>query len=133
MPPSANTVLIVFFSMMILFMVIMFAVIGHYGSIWFRAYMSGVPIRLLDIIGMKFRRTDTKAVVRALIMAKHAGAAVSCTDMEKAYLQGVDLEKVTLAFIEAKKQGLEISFNELVDAERQDRLAEKLKRVLPNA
>jgi hypothetical protein len=47
--------------------------------------------------------------------------------MEKAYLQGVNLEKVTLALIEAKKQGVEITFDELVDAERHDRLAEKLR------
>ena len=62
-----------------------------------------------------------------VIMVKQGGAAVSCTDMEKAYLQGVDLEKVTLAIIEAKKQGIDVTFDELVDAERHDRLAEKLR------
>lgn len=120
-------VFVVFFSVMILFMVIVLAVMSWYFSIWFQAFMSGASISLFEIIGMRLRRTNAKAVVRAVIMAKQGGAAVSCNDMEKAYLQGVNLEKVTLAFIEAKKQGIELTFDELVDAERQDRLAEKLR------
>ncbi len=127
MNATAQTVFIVFFSAIILVMVIMFAVMVRYVNIWFRAFMSGVQISILDIIGMRFRRTNVKAVVRAVIMARQAGVVVYCNEMERAYLQGVDLEKVTLAAIEAKKQGIDITFDELVDAERQDRLAEKLK------
>jgi uncharacterized protein YqfA (UPF0365 family) len=59
-------------------------------------------------------------------MAKQAGVSISCREMESAYLQGVDLEKVTLAMIHAKREGKELPFRELVEAELEDRLAEKL-------
>jgi uncharacterized protein YqfA (UPF0365 family) len=93
---------------------------------WIRAYTSGVPLSVLQIIGMRLRKTDVQAVLGALVTATQAGAPVSCADMERAYLQGVDLEKVTLAFIQAKKQGKDIRFQELVEAEMQNRLREKL-------
>ena len=48
--------------------------------------------------------------------------------LHSAYLQGVDLEKLTLAMIHAKKQGMETTFEELVAADLEDRLAEKLGR-----
>lgn len=95
---------------------------------WLRSYMSGTPITVFDILGMRFRRTDVNAVLRALIMARQAGVAVSCRQMESAYLQGVDLEKLTLAMIRAKKQGKDVTFEELVTADLEDRLAEKLGR-----
>jgi uncharacterized protein YqfA (UPF0365 family) len=124
---TVQTIFVVFLSLIVLFMVIVLAVMARYVNIWFQAFMSGVPISIFEIIGMRFRRTNVSAVVRALVMAKQGGVAVSCDEMEMVYLQGVNLEKVTLAAIEAKKQGIDITFDELVDAERQDRLAEKLK------
>ena len=46
--------------------------------------------------------------------------------MEGAYLQGVDLEKITLALIHAKREGIEVTFQDLVQADLEDRLHEKL-------
>jgi hypothetical protein len=46
--------------------------------------------------------------------------------MERAYLQGVDLEKVTLAYIRSKSENLGFTFEELVKAELDFRLREKL-------
>ncbi len=94
---------------------------------WIRAYTSGVPLSVFQIIGMWLRKTDVQAVLGALVTATQAGAPVSCNEMERAYLQGVDLEKVTLAFIQAKKKGKEITFQELVEAELENRLREKLE------
>ena len=51
-----------------------------------------------------------QAVLRALVTATQAGVPVSSVEMERVSLQGVDLEKVTLAFLHAKKKGMEITF-----------------------
>ena len=88
--------------------------------------MSGAQVRVLDLIGMRMRGTDFKAVVRALIMARQGGAVVYPAEMEKAWVQGVDLEKITLAFIQAKKGTMDVTFQEIVDAELDDRLARLL-------
>jgi uncharacterized protein YqfA (UPF0365 family) len=95
-------------------------------STWLQALLSGVPLRVLDLIGMRLRRTDIKAVVRSLIMAKQGGVVIPWTEMEAAWAQGVDLEKVVLAIIQANKENMDITFQDLVDAELENRLSGKL-------
>jgi uncharacterized protein YqfA (UPF0365 family) len=95
---------------------------------WFQALMAGVPLSIIEILGMRFRKTDVKAVVKTLIMASQAGAPLSSSEVERAYLQGVDLEKITLAYIRAKKENMDLTFQDLVDADLDFRLKEKLGR-----
>ncbi len=94
---------------------------------WFKAFMSGAPVSVLDVLAMRLRRINVASVVAAMVAAKQGGISVSCAEAQQASLQGVDLRKITLAAIEAKKRGLNMSFSELVDAELQGQLAEKLK------
>ena len=94
---------------------------------WLQAFTSGTPVVLLDLIGMRMRGTDFKTVVRALIMARQGGVAISPAEMERAWVQGVNLEKVTLAVIQATKNNMDITFEELVDADLDDRLARLLE------
>jgi len=95
-------------------------------SPWLRGFLSGAPLSVLEIIGMRLRKTDVQAVLNALVMATQAGAPVSSTDMEQAHLQGADLEKVTLAFIQATKDDKKVTFGELVQADLDNRLRDKL-------
>jgi uncharacterized protein YqfA (UPF0365 family) len=96
-------------------------------STWLKAFLSGTQVMLLDLIGMKMRGTDFKAVVHALIVARQGDVIVQPAEMEKAWVQGVDLDRVTLAIIQAKKDNLDVTFQELVDAELDDRLARLLE------
>ena len=88
--------------------------------------MASAPISVFQIIGMRLRKTNVRVVVRSLIMATQAGVPVPSTEMESAYLQGVDLEKVTLALIHAHREGKTVTFRELVEADLEYRLHEKL-------
>lgn len=94
---------------------------------WIQAHLSGVRLMIVELIGMKLRRTDIKAVTRALIVAKQGGVTIAPAEMEKAWVQGIDLEKVTMAIVRAQKEEMDLTFQELVDAELEDRLAEKLE------
>jgi uncharacterized protein YqfA (UPF0365 family)/ribosomal protein L40E len=95
---------------------------------WMQAILSATPVSVFDILGMRLRRSDVNAVLKWLILARQAGVAISCRQMESACLQGVDPERLTLAMIQAKKQGLEVTFEELVASDLEGRLAEKLTR-----
>ncbi len=95
---------------------------------WLRGVLSGTPITMINLLGMRLRRSNVNAIVDQCIAASQAGHPVSCADMERAWLQKVDIEKVTLAYITAKKRELNFTFQELVDAERAGRLEELLKR-----
>ena len=86
-------------------------------ELWFQAYMSRVPLSVFTIIGMRFRKIDAKAVVQSLIMAQQAGIPLSVDEVERAYLQGADLEKVTHAWIKARRDQKSVSFQELVEAD----------------
>jgi uncharacterized protein YqfA (UPF0365 family) len=98
------------------------------GAIWLQALMSGVPIRIFDILAMRFRRVDPKVVLFALIQARHAGVPLDLHDAERAYLQGADLEKIVLALIESRRRDLGLSFEDLVAADLSQRLEDLLRR-----
>ncbi len=49
------------------------AIVINYGGIWFRAYMSSANVSLLSLIGMSFRRVDTRTIVQGKIMSVQAG------------------------------------------------------------
>lgn len=93
---------------------------------WLQAFIARAPVSVTQIIGMRLRKVDVRVVVNSLIMATQAGVPVSSTDLERAYLQGVDLEKITLALIHGHREGKEFTFQELVDADLENRLHEKL-------
>jgi uncharacterized protein YqfA (UPF0365 family) len=96
------------------------------GRTWLQAYLSGVPLSIFTLLGMRLRRTNVNAVVRAMIMAKQGGLNLSWREIESAQLTGVDLEKVVLAMIESVRRQLGFTFQQLVEAEQHDRLQEKL-------
>jgi hypothetical protein len=119
-------------ALMALSFLVMFVVVRWVFSPWMRALLSATPVSVFDILGMRFRRTDVNAVLKSLVLARQAGVALSCHQLERAYLQGVDLEKLTLAMIHAKKEGMEVTFEELVESDLEGRLAEKLNRPVPS-
>ena len=93
---------------------------------WIRGRLYGVNISLVRIILMRIRRSDVNQVMDCLIMALQSGVSISVDKMEQADAQQVDLRKVTLAMIDSERQGLDLAFDELVEAELGSRLAETL-------
>jgi uncharacterized protein YqfA (UPF0365 family) len=106
----------------------MFCIALAYFRLWMQGIMAGVHVSLFDLIGMKLRKIDARLVMKCLILARQSGVDVSVADLQRAYLQGVNQERLTLAHIEAQKQQLGVTFQELIDLDLKDRLAEKLKR-----
>jgi len=107
-----------------LFWLVLTIVFFRVFRVWFQAKMYGISLSVYEILGMKFRKVDLKAVLRALVLARQGGVTIPRRDLELACLQGVDLQKVTLAMIEAKRQNREIAFSEAVEAELKNRSAE---------
>jgi len=121
------TIVIILLVVFLLVPLFVFLAFARVFNLWFQAYMSGVGVPMVEILGMIFRKVDAKAVVKALIMAKQvAGVDLSREELERAYLQGADLDKLARAVIRAKEQNIEITFQELVEADRNDRLAEMI-------
>ncbi len=125
---QANTVIIivaaVFIGVVFLTLLIVFLT---FFRLWLQAFLSGRPIPLFQLIGMKIRRVPGRLIVESGIAASQAGYPIPWSELETAYLRGVDLNKVTLAFITAKRRDDPFTFEELVDAESEQRLADLIK------
>jgi uncharacterized protein YqfA (UPF0365 family) len=117
MPPALTIALLVLFAAILVFLcalTILVFVLAF--APWLRAYLSGVPIPLLEILSMRVRRADVDAVVRAVILARQAGIPVSCREVESAYSQGVDVEKVLRVLLEAPPDDPQAAFQDLISA-----------------
>jgi uncharacterized protein YqfA (UPF0365 family) len=125
---SPNALIVVLIILFLAFGLITFGILANYGALWLQAFMTKTPITMLEIIGMKFRKVNPRIVIQSMIMANQAGIALSRAELERAYLQGVDLVKITLAAIQAKKKNLDLTFQQLVDADLEGKLEEKLKQ-----
>jgi uncharacterized protein YqfA (UPF0365 family) len=91
---------------------------------WLRATMAGAPLTVFEVIGMRLRRVDIDAVVAAFAMARQSGVDIHQVDLQRAYLAGVDLPTITLAWITAQRKKLDITFEQLVVMYQEKRLAE---------
>lgn len=124
--PATTPIIVVGIVMLVILLIAVLVFWSTYRP-WFRAFMSGTPIPLPVVLGMKFRRSDANLIVDQGITASHAGFPITWVELERSYLSGVDLEKVVLAYITAKKRDLDYTFTEIVDAAQESRLDDLLK------
>ena len=126
--PNANILfnLIVGFAILVMAL-LMFLAFTSLLRIWLQGILAGVRITIIDLLAMRLRRIDTHAVMKSLILATQSGVPISHVELQRAYLRGVDLEKITLAYLQAQKRSQGVTFEELVELDLQDRLAAKLK------
>ena len=118
---AQNVVTLIMAAPALIVVFVLLVVALRYVRLSFQAHMSGVPVSVADILGMTFRKCDPRVVVRTLIMAKQAGIELSCGEVERAYLHGADLQKITLALIRAKEENVDITFQQLVDTDLDER------------
>jgi uncharacterized protein YqfA (UPF0365 family) len=123
--PVQGIVLATAVIMLVVFLVILLIFVRYFRW-WLRGTLAGAPIPLIQLLGMTFRKTDPGKILDNLILARQSGVMITASDLERAYLRGVDIDKVTLAAIESQRRKLELSFEQLVDAELEGRLADKL-------
>jgi uncharacterized protein YqfA (UPF0365 family) len=97
--------------------VIVVVVAWNYAAIWFRAYMSSANISLLSLIGMSFRRVDSRTIVQGKIMAVQAGigaeenTGVTTRRLEAHYLAGGSVPSVIKAIIAAHRADIDLDFD----------------------
>jgi uncharacterized protein YqfA (UPF0365 family) len=53
---------------------------------WVRSLLSGAPVPMFALLGMRLRGTPVRLVCDAYVELLHRGASVTVTDIERAYL-----------------------------------------------
>ena len=79
-------------------------------GLWFRALLSGAPIKLSRLIGMWIRKVKASIIVDSRIMLTKAGLGIDSDLLETHYLAGGDVIKVSKALIAANKAGISLDF-----------------------
>ncbi len=96
-------------ALVILIFIIIFFWIVPFG-LWIAAVAAGVPLRILDLIGMRLRRVNPNIIVKALISAHKAGLKAVTAELEAHYLAGGNVLNVVSALIAADKARIELNF-----------------------
>jgi len=97
------TIIIIIIVLIILFT---FIPIG----LWIASIAAGVPVGLVNLIGMRLRRVIPAKIVLPLIKATKAGLKVSVDKLEAHYLAGGNVDRVIDAWIAAERAGIPLSF-----------------------
>lgn len=92
-------------------LIIILSIIGGFISLWFQAFVSGTPIPLFNIIGMKLRKIPPQVIVNARINLFKAGLKdISVADLETHYLAGGHVPNVVEALIAADKANIPLDW-----------------------
>lgn len=71
---------------------------------WLRAFLFGVPVSLLELLGARLRGNPPALLVDAYISLKHAGEEVTFRDVELAYFDGRSRIFTSHELVEVVKQ-----------------------------
>lgn len=89
---------------------IILALIAQVIGLWFQALMSNAGVRMAELIGMRFRKVDSRNIVLSRIRAVKAGLDISTNDLETHYLAGGRIQNVVSALIAADRARIDLGF-----------------------
>ena len=78
-------------------------------GIWFRAWVSGAPVSIPRLVGMRLRKIKVAMIVDAYITGKKAGLDIDIATLETHYMAKGDVIKVVNALISAHSANIELS------------------------
>ncbi|MCC5786531.1 MAG: flotillin-like FloA family protein [Phycisphaerales bacterium] len=80
--------------------------------VWTRARRNDAPIKMSELIGMRLRKVDIRAVAESYAQARAAGLDVTTPQLETIELTGCSSGLVISAMVEAKRAGRPLSFED---------------------
>jgi len=91
-------------------------IISRYFGLWIQSMLTGAQVTIWDLLGMTFRKVNSRAIVRSKIMSTQAGLVdpeLTSKALEAHYLAGGNVQQVIRALIAAKKaKTISLTFRE---------------------
>ena len=100
-------VIVVGFAILIFFLIFM-----RLFGLWLSAQLAGVKISLLQMILMRWRRVDPRAIVDNMVTAHKAGIPLTRDQLEAHFLAGGNIKRVVNALVSADKANIPLTFKE---------------------
>ncbi len=123
-----SVVAIIFGLVLLVILLVLLVTMLAFVRPWLQAFLSGCPVSVFQLIGMRPRKVNPNKIISVGIATTQGRHPVGWAELERAYLQGIDIEKVATAYVIARERGDNFTFEELVDAERESRLDKLLNR-----
>jgi uncharacterized protein YqfA (UPF0365 family) len=115
-PNNAVIVSLVVGVIIFFMLLVAFAIFAKYFGLWIQSVLTGAQIGFGDLLGMSFRRVNSRTIVRSKIMATQAGLVdpdLTSGSLEAHYLAGGNVQQVIRALIAAKKaKTISLTFRE---------------------
>jgi uncharacterized protein YqfA (UPF0365 family) len=92
-------------------LLIIFAVLWQFFSIWLQAFMARAGVTFWSLIGMKLRKVDLRQIVLSKISAIQAGLELTTEQLESHYLAGGRVPNVVRAMIAAHRAQIELDWS----------------------
>ena len=89
---------------------IFFLIFMRLFGLWFSAQLAGVRISLLQMILMRWRRVDPRAIVDNMVTAHKAGIPLTRDQLEAHFLAGGNIKRVVNALVSADKANIPLDF-----------------------
>ena len=113
---AANPFPIIFGVVVTVALLIVLFVFSRYFGLWIQSMLTGAQITIVDLLGMTFRKVNSRAIVRSKIMSTQAGltdADLTSQALEAHFLAGGNVQQVIRALIAAKKaKTISLTFRE---------------------
>jgi uncharacterized protein YqfA (UPF0365 family) len=106
----APVVLVVFVAVLALVILVGAFLVLNVFNLYVQAMLSGAPVALGELVGMRFRKVNARTIVLARIRAVKAGLDVTAAQLETRCLAGGRVEDTVSALIAAKAAGLELTW-----------------------
>ena len=90
-----------------------------------RAYLSGTPIKLMQLITLKLQKIPVRLIVDARITLFRSGLDVSVEDLSAHYLAGGRVNNVVTGMLTAKEKNINLSLDHACAIDLQDKLSEE--------
>ncbi len=97
----------------LIILLILLFIVGSFLSVWLKAFSSGAPVSMWNLIAMRYlRKLPYSLIVDARIMAVKAGLQISVNEFETHYMAGGDIIKTVAGLINAQKAGIPLVFDQ---------------------
>jgi uncharacterized protein YqfA (UPF0365 family) len=103
---AAGTIALIV-TLLVLFIILVVVVVPV--NLWFTALVSGAPVSMSRLVGMRWRKVKVSMIVEAYIQAKKAGLDIDIDIMESHAMAKGDVLKVVRALISAHAANIELS------------------------
>ena len=107
-----------------IFLLIVFQFSLNLGLELLRAYLSGTPIKLMQLITLKLQKIPVRLIVDVRITLFRSGLDVSVEDLSAHYLAGGRVNNVVTGMLTAKEKNINLSFDHACAIDLEDKLSE---------